>query len=168
MGSMTPSRVRKIRKALGFTQEDFARTLWVTYTTLNRWEAGHSAPTGMHLRILRLLERNLARASFKAALRDPRATDPMFLLHRLLEPLYGDRSARRRGGPGVLPRQLRDRAEISSRSSGWNALSTEVQERIIGRRKHDDIELNDSVKPTSVHNALTTNRRGRKRDQDPA
>jgi porphyrinogen peroxidase len=39
---------------------------------------------------------------------------------------------------------------------GWNALSTEAQERIIGRRKLDDIELDDSVKPTSAHNALTT------------
>jgi putative iron-dependent peroxidase len=39
---------------------------------------------------------------------------------------------------------------------GWNALSTEAQERIIGRTKLSDIELDDSVKPTSAHNALTT------------
>jgi putative iron-dependent peroxidase len=39
---------------------------------------------------------------------------------------------------------------------GWNALSTEVQERIIGRTKLADIELDDGVKPTSAHNALTT------------
>jgi len=38
----------------------------------------------------------------------------------------------------------------------WNALSTEQQERIIGRKKLSDIELDDSVKPTSAHNALTT------------
>jgi putative iron-dependent peroxidase len=38
----------------------------------------------------------------------------------------------------------------------WNALSTEAQERIIGRKKLSDIELDDSVKPTSAHNALTT------------
>ncbi len=40
--------------------------------------------------------------------------------------------------------------------AGWNALSTEAQERIIGRRKLDDVELDDSVKPTFAHNALTT------------
>jgi putative iron-dependent peroxidase len=40
--------------------------------------------------------------------------------------------------------------------AGWNALSTEAQERIIGRAKLSDIELDDSVKPTSAHNALTT------------
>ncbi len=39
---------------------------------------------------------------------------------------------------------------------GWNALSTEAQERIIGRTKLSDIELDDSIKPTSAHNALTT------------
>jgi porphyrinogen peroxidase len=39
---------------------------------------------------------------------------------------------------------------------GWNALSTETQERIIGRSKLSDIELDDSVKPTSAHSALTT------------
>ncbi len=40
--------------------------------------------------------------------------------------------------------------------SGWNALSTEQQERIIGRKKLSDIELMETVKPTSAHNALTT------------
>ena len=40
--------------------------------------------------------------------------------------------------------------------AGWNALSTEMQERIIGRLKLSDIELDDAVKPTSAHNALTT------------
>jgi porphyrinogen peroxidase len=40
--------------------------------------------------------------------------------------------------------------------AGWNALSTEAQERIIGRTKLADIELDDQVKPTSAHNALTT------------
>ncbi len=40
--------------------------------------------------------------------------------------------------------------------AGWNALSTEMQERIIGRTKLSDIELDDAVKPTSAHSALTT------------
>ncbi len=40
--------------------------------------------------------------------------------------------------------------------AAWNKLSTEAQERIIGRAKLSDIELDDAVKPTSAHNALTT------------
>jgi putative iron-dependent peroxidase len=38
----------------------------------------------------------------------------------------------------------------------WNTLPVEAQERIIGRTKLSDIELDDAVKPTSAHNALTT------------
>ena len=37
----------------------------------------------------------------------------------------------------------------------WNKLPTEAQENIIGRKKLSDIELDDSVKPTSAHSALT-------------
>jgi len=39
--------------------------------------------------------------------------------------------------------------------AGWNSLSTEAQERIIGRTKLQNVELDDAVKPTSAHNALT-------------
>ncbi|MGH9448997.1 MAG: Dyp-type peroxidase [Terriglobia bacterium] len=38
----------------------------------------------------------------------------------------------------------------------WNALPVEAQERIIGRTKLSDIELDDAVKPASAHSALTT------------
>jgi porphyrinogen peroxidase len=40
--------------------------------------------------------------------------------------------------------------------AGWNALATEEQERIIGRTKLSDIELDDASKPSRAHNALTT------------
>ncbi|OZI54096.1 peroxidase [Bordetella genomosp. 4] len=40
--------------------------------------------------------------------------------------------------------------------AGWNALPVETQERIIGRTKLSDIELDDSVKPSSSHSSLTT------------
>lgn len=39
---------------------------------------------------------------------------------------------------------------------GWNALPVERQEAIIGRKKLSDIELEDSVKPSCAHNALTS------------
>jgi putative iron-dependent peroxidase len=38
----------------------------------------------------------------------------------------------------------------------WNALPVEQQELVIGRRMLSDIELEDSVKPPSAHNALTS------------
>jgi putative iron-dependent peroxidase len=64
--------------------------------------------------------------------------------------LIGDEDADFTGGSYVIVQKyLHD-------LDAWNALSTEAQERIIGRAKLSDIELDDSVKPTSAHNALTT------------
>lgn len=40
--------------------------------------------------------------------------------------------------------------------TAWNAIPVEQQERIVGRTKLNDIELDESVKPTYAHNALTT------------
>jgi putative iron-dependent peroxidase len=39
---------------------------------------------------------------------------------------------------------------------GWDAVPVEQQEKIIGRTKLSDIELDDAVKPSSAHSALTT------------
>ena len=39
--------------------------------------------------------------------------------------------------------------------AGWNVLPTEKQEKIVGRTKLNDVELDDKVKPTYAHNALT-------------
>ncbi len=38
--------------------------------------------------------------------------------------------------------------------SSWNSISVEEQERVIGRTKLDDIELDDAVKPPNSHLAL--------------
>jgi porphyrinogen peroxidase len=38
----------------------------------------------------------------------------------------------------------------------WNSQAVEQQEKIIGRTKLDDIELDEAVKPSFAHNALTT------------
>ena len=64
--------------------------------------------------------------------------------------LVGDEDPAFSGGSYVIVQKyLHDVAR-------WNALSTEEQERIIGRQKLSDIELSDAVKPSSAHNALTT------------
>jgi len=40
--------------------------------------------------------------------------------------------------------------------TAWNGLTVEAQERIIGRTKLSDIELDESVKPSCSHSSLTT------------
>ncbi len=63
--------------------------------------------------------------------------------------LVGEEDAAFAGGSYVLVQKyLHD-------MKAWNGLSTEAQEGIIGRKKLTDIELQDGVKPTSAHSALT-------------
>jgi len=38
----------------------------------------------------------------------------------------------------------------------WNGLTVEQQERIIGREKLSDVELDESIKPSCSHSSLTT------------
>jgi putative iron-dependent peroxidase len=38
----------------------------------------------------------------------------------------------------------------------WNALTVEGQEGVIGRHKWSNVELDDDIKPSSSHSALTT------------
>lgn len=94
---MKAERVRKIRKALRLTQERFAQLLGVSWTTVHRWEAGSSRPTGMGLRMLVLVEGAVASQQFRLVLSDPRASDPMFLMYRLLGTTYGPNQNRRGG-----------------------------------------------------------------------
>jgi len=64
--------------------------------------------------------------------------------------VIGDEDAAFAGGSYVIVQKyLHDMA-------GWDALSTEAQERIIGRKKLSDIELDAAVKPSSSHSSLTT------------
>ncbi len=64
--------------------------------------------------------------------------------------IIGDEDAAFAGGSYVIVQKyLHD-------MTAWNALPVEAQEKIIGRTKLADIELDDAVKPTSAHNALTT------------
>ncbi len=36
----------RVRRALGLSQEQMARLLGVSFASVNRWEGGHSSPTG--------------------------------------------------------------------------------------------------------------------------
>jgi len=89
---MTPERILRIRKALGYTQEKFAQIIGVSWTTVHRWEAGSSAPTGTGLRSLLLLERAITDPGFESVLRDPRANDPMFVMYSVLGSVYANRA----------------------------------------------------------------------------
>ena len=64
--------------------------------------------------------------------------------------IVGDEDAPFSGGSYVIVQKyLHD-------LTAWNARSTEDQERIVGREKLSDIELDDAAKPSFAHNVLTS------------
>jgi hypothetical protein len=88
----TPNRIRKMRKSLGMSKMEFGHILWAAVTTVDQWETGECIPVGAHRRLLLLLEEALADPKFKPIVLGARANDPLFLLYRLLKPLYANRS----------------------------------------------------------------------------
>ena len=54
-GSDLPGRIKRLRKKLGLTQEQFAATVGVTFSTVNRWESGKSAPSPLAMKQIELL-----------------------------------------------------------------------------------------------------------------
>jgi len=48
----TALAVAQLRDRLGYTQEEMARALDVTVSTVNRWENGHSKPSKLAIRVL--------------------------------------------------------------------------------------------------------------------
>ncbi len=57
-------RIRSLREALKLTQEEFARELGVSFTTVSRWENGHGKPSRL---ARRQLEELAARLGVRAA-----------------------------------------------------------------------------------------------------
>lgn len=43
---LSSKQLVRLRRKLGLSQEQMARLLGVSFVTVNRWEGGHSAPTG--------------------------------------------------------------------------------------------------------------------------
>lgn len=57
---MTGRQIRKLRERLGLTQQRFASLLGFSFVSVNRWENGHSAPTGLSAAVLELLTTAMA------------------------------------------------------------------------------------------------------------
>jgi type I restriction enzyme M protein len=56
MVALTPARLKKIRTAMNLSQERMASLLGVSFTSVNRWEAGGSSPIGATVDLYRALD----------------------------------------------------------------------------------------------------------------
>jgi DNA-binding transcriptional regulator YiaG len=54
---VTAADIRRLRQREGLTQEQFARLLGVTWTTISRWENGKSKPSPLAVSQLTRLNR---------------------------------------------------------------------------------------------------------------
>lgn len=64
---MDGADIKKLRKQLALTQEEFAHEIGVTFATVNRWENGKSKPSRLATKILAVLN-----GKVEAAARKPR------------------------------------------------------------------------------------------------
>lgn len=53
---MNAKTIRSLRRQLGLTQQAFGSLLGLSFVSVNRWEAGKVAPTGLSLILLDLLK----------------------------------------------------------------------------------------------------------------
>lgn len=53
---MDKTQIKQLRQRLGISQEDFARRLGVTLSSVQRWEAGKGGPSKMAQRLLNALQ----------------------------------------------------------------------------------------------------------------
>jgi len=56
---MTKEEIIHIRKSLRLTQEQFAALLGCAFTSVNRWEMGHAAPSRLYQKEIRELFKNM-------------------------------------------------------------------------------------------------------------
>jgi transcriptional regulator with XRE-family HTH domain len=77
-----------IRQQLGVTQEQLARLLGVSFTSVNRWEKGHSGPVGPTVDIYVALDNALRAGHSPAAIRNAANNERGVFLRLLFDMAY--------------------------------------------------------------------------------
>jgi putative transcriptional regulator len=58
VGTLSPSRIKAVREANKVSQSVFARMLNTSVSTVQKWESGAKAPSGIALTLLHVVEKN--------------------------------------------------------------------------------------------------------------
>jgi putative transcriptional regulator len=70
---ITADEIRKLRRDVGLSQEDFARVVGTTTSGINRWENGKVQPSKIGQRVLHLAQRVVESERDKIALHEAAA-----------------------------------------------------------------------------------------------
>lgn len=82
-------RLAQIRQHLGISQEQIARLLGVSFASVNRWEGGHSTPTGSVLDIYAALSVALRGGHLPSAILRAANNERGAFLYALFRMAYG-------------------------------------------------------------------------------
>ncbi len=88
---LSPKRLAEIRRSLDLTQEGTARLLGVSFVSVNRWERGHSSPTGTVEEVYRALDLALKAGKSKQQILGSQPQDAGHTLRRIFNAAYGER-----------------------------------------------------------------------------
>ncbi|HEY3351710.1 MAG TPA: helix-turn-helix domain-containing protein [Polyangia bacterium] len=88
---IAPARLTEIRDWLHLSQEGMARLLGVSFASVNRWERGHSSPTGTTIEVYRALDAVQRQKVSADRVLGGEPLAPGALLHRIFQLAYGGR-----------------------------------------------------------------------------
>jgi DNA-binding transcriptional regulator YiaG len=89
---MLPSaRLAELRSWLELSQEGMARLMSCSFASVNRWEKGHSSPTGTVLEVYRALDMAQKAGVSAAQVLGDEPASPGATLHRIFQVAYGGR-----------------------------------------------------------------------------
>jgi transcriptional regulator with XRE-family HTH domain len=86
---LDPRRLAEVRLSLRLSQEGMARLLGVSFASVNRWENGHSLPTGPVMEVYRALDVALRAGKTSRDILGEGGGDPGKLLYRIFRAAYG-------------------------------------------------------------------------------
>ena len=89
-------RLTAVRRKLGMTQEQMARVLGVSFVSVNRWEGGHSGPTGPTLDLYAAIDSAIRAGHFPGAIRQAANGERGIFLYSLFRMAYGQRGGKSR------------------------------------------------------------------------
>jgi len=90
------SRLSAIRKKLDLSQEQMAQLLGVSFASVNRWEGGHSAPTGPTRDLYLALDAAIRAGNRPEAIRQASNSERGAFLYSLFRMAYGNQQRRSR------------------------------------------------------------------------
>ena len=85
---MDSGRLGSIRKKLGLSQEQMARLLGVSFASVNRWEVGHSGPTGPTLDLYLAIDAAIRAGNTPEAIRQAANSERGVFLYALFRMAY--------------------------------------------------------------------------------